>query len=94
MSHKVAEASNELRQFLFERVYYVQSTQQEAEKARKVVRELYQYFVKHQDRLPPEYRLYSDETERSVVDYTAGMTDQYALRLAEELALAAKGRTG
>ncbi|MAH39077.1 MAG: deoxyguanosinetriphosphate triphosphohydrolase, partial [Dehalococcoidales bacterium] len=87
MSYKVAEASNELRQFLFERVYYVQSAQQEAEKAREVVRELYQYFVKHQDKLPPEYRLYSDETERRVVDYIAGMTDQYATRLAKELSL-------
>ena len=27
----------------------------------------------------------SDTTERRVVDYIAGMTDQYALRLAEEL---------
>jgi dGTPase len=51
------------------------------------VRELYQYFVKHQDKLPPEYRLYSDETERRVVDYIAGMTDQYATRLAKELSL-------
>lgn len=87
MSHKVAEATNELRQFLFDRVYNVQSAQQMAGKARKVIRELYQYYVKHEDRLPPEYRLYSDETERRVVDYIAGMTDQYALRLAEELSL-------
>jgi dGTPase len=94
MSHKVAEASNELRQFLFERVYYVQSAQQKAEKAREVVRELYQYFVKHEEGLPPEYRLYSDEAERRVVDYIAGMTDQYALRLADELALVTNGRTG
>lgn len=92
MSHKVAEASNELRQFLFERVYYVRSAHKEAEKARKVVRRLYQYFVKHQDKLPPEYRFYSDEPERRVVDYIAGMTDQYALRLAE--GLAAKAKTG
>ncbi len=94
MSHKVAEASNGLRQFLFERVYNVQSAQQMAGKARKVVRELYRYFVKHQDRLPPEYRLYSDETERRVVDYIAGMTDQYALRLAEEMSLVTEGKTG
>ena len=94
MSHKVAEASNELRRFLFERVYYVRSAHKEAEKAREVVRELYQYFVKHEERLPPEYRLYSDERQRRVVDYIAGMTDQSALRLADELALVTTGRTG
>jgi dGTPase len=87
MSHKVATASNKLRQFLFDQVYYIQSAHKEAEKARKVVRELYQYFVKHQDKLPPEYRFYSDEPERRVVDYIAGMTDQYALRLIEKLAV-------
>ena len=94
MSHKVAEASNELRRFLFEQVYHVQSAQQEAEKAREVVRELYQYFAKHQDKLPPEYRLYSDETQRRVIDYIAGMTDQYALRLADELTLVTNNRMG
>ena len=36
---------------------------------------------------PPEYRLYSNDTERRIVDYIAGMTDHYALRLAEELSL-------
>jgi dGTP triphosphohydrolase len=35
--------------------------------------------------MPREYRLNSETTERCVADYIAGMTDQYALRLAEEL---------
>ena len=35
--------------------------------------------------MPAEYRFYSDELERRVVDYIAGMTDQYATRMAEEL---------
>jgi dGTP triphosphohydrolase len=37
------------------------------------------------DKLPAEYRLHADNTAQGVVDYIAGMTDQYALRLAEEL---------
>jgi dGTP triphosphohydrolase len=32
-----------------------------------------------------EYTLHSDDRERQVIDYIAGMTDQYALRLAEKL---------
>ena len=93
MSPQVLEATNTLRLFLFERVYNVNAAQKEAEKAREVVRQLYRYFNEHIDKLPPEYSFYSDEPERRVVDYIAGMTDQYALRMAEELSLT-KGRTG
>jgi len=85
MSSQVSEATNILREFLFKRVYNVHSAQEEVERAREVVCLLYDYLKGHEDKLPPEYRAYSDDTERRVVDYIAGMTDQYALRLAEEL---------
>jgi len=87
MSHQTLEASNNLRDFLFDRVYNVRSAQEETEKAKGVVRLLYKYFTEHEDSLPSEYRFYSDEIEQRVVDYIAGMTDQYALRMAEELSL-------
>jgi dGTPase len=87
MSPETLEATNTLRQFLFEQVYNIRSAQKESERARRVVRALYQYFNKHTDKLPPEYSFYSDEPERRVVDYIAGMTDHYALRIAEELSL-------
>ncbi|MFH1003561.1 MAG: deoxyguanosinetriphosphate triphosphohydrolase [Chloroflexota bacterium] len=85
MSPAVREATNVLRDFLFERVYNVHSAQAESERAREVVRRLYRHFQEHPDRLPAEYRLYGDEPEQPIVDYIAGMTDQFALRLAEEL---------
>jgi dGTPase len=84
MSPQILEATNILREFLFERVYNVHSAQEEARRAREVIYLLYNCFKEHGDRLPPEYRAYSDDTERRVVDYIAGMTDQYALRIAEE----------
>ena len=87
MSPRILEATNNLREFLFERVYNLRSAEEEAQQAREVVRLLYKYFNEHEDSLPSEYRFYSDEAERRVVDYIAGMTDQYALRLAEELSL-------
>jgi dGTPase len=68
-------------------VYNLRSAQEEAERAREVVRLLYKYFTEHEDQMPSEYRFYSDEMEQRVVDYIAGMTDQYALRMAEELSL-------
>ncbi|MFC1902248.1 deoxyguanosinetriphosphate triphosphohydrolase [Chloroflexota bacterium] len=90
MSLPVLSAANTLRDFMFERVYNLHSAQDETEKAREVVRFLYQHFNEHADSLPAEYRLHSDTAERRVVDYIAGMTDHYALRLAEELKNKAK----
>jgi len=85
MSLGVLEASNALREFLFDRVYNINAAREETTRAREVVYHLFDHFLKHEERLPSEYRLYGDNTERRVVDYIAGMTDQYALRLAGEL---------
>ena len=87
MSLEVLQATDTLRQFLFERVYNQHSAEEEAKKARTVVRRLYEYFSRHEDELPAEYAVHSGEVAQRVVDYIAGMTDQYALRLAEELSL-------
>jgi len=87
MSYQVQEATDTLRAFLFERVYNINSAQEEAKRARAIICQLYSYFKEHDDKLPPEYRAGSDETERRVVDYIAGMTDQYAMRMAEGLTL-------
>ncbi len=85
MGSRVRAAANDLRDFLFERVYNHQATGAESQRARKVIHLLYRYFSEHNEQLPVDYRLHSNEIERGVVDYIAGMTDQYALRLAEEI---------
>ncbi|MFC1937795.1 deoxyguanosinetriphosphate triphosphohydrolase [Chloroflexota bacterium] len=87
MSPYVLEAAKTLHKFLFDRVYDLCSSLDVAEKAKEVVRLLYHYFKEHEDKLPPEYSFYSDDLERRIVDYIAGMTDQYALRMAEDLSL-------
>jgi len=85
MSSEILDATNVLREFLFKRVYYVKGAEEESEKAREVVCRLYGYFTRHEDGLPQEYLISSDGTERRVVDYIAGMTDQYAQRVAAGL---------
>ncbi len=85
MGQKVTIAANKLRRFLFAKVYDKVSSRPEAVNARNVVRRLYTYFIKHENELPTEYLFYSTEVEQRVVDYIAGMTDQYALNLAEKL---------
>ncbi len=86
MSPEILEATDNLRHFLLERVYSIRSAQEESERARQVVRQLYKYFNEYEDKMPPEYSSYSAKVERRVVDYIAGMTDHYALRMAEEIA--------
>ena len=85
MSSEVLGATNILRQFLFDKVYYPSLAGEEAVKAGRVLRLLYSHFLKHEDRLPREFASLPDNKERKVIDYIAGMTDQYALRLAEEI---------
>ena len=85
MSPGVLEAANALRQFLFQRVYNVRAAREETEKAREVVRVLYEHFSRHPEQLVSDYTLTTDTAERRAVDYISGMTDGYAMRRAEEL---------
>jgi dGTPase len=87
MSDEVLEATSELRSYLFEKVYRVQSREHEAIEVREIVTGLYKHFLNHPDEMPPEYLQFSDEAERCVVDYIAGMTDQYATNLAKNLSI-------
>ncbi len=85
MSPTVLSAANVMRDFLFDKVYTPSAKNSDAVNARQTVIFLWGYFNQHADELPPEVRLHADTRERGVVDYIAGMTDQYALRLAGEL---------
>jgi dGTPase len=85
MSPGVLAAAETLRDFLFERVYTPSTGRTDAANAKQVIEFLYRYFNKHEDRLPAEYRRYDATTERRVVDFIAGMTDQYALNMAKKL---------
>jgi len=87
VSTPVNQAMSLLREFLFERVYKPSSAEEESKRAKEVVRLLYQHFIKHEEELPVEYALRGEFLERRVVDYIAGMTDQYALRMTGELGL-------
>ena len=82
MSPEVREAVNLLRDFMFERVYVPEDRGEEGQAARGIVGLLYRYYDDNPDEIPPEY---DREDDRSVVDYISGMTDQYALRVAETI---------
>jgi len=85
MSPKVKEAANIMRDFLFAVVYRSAATGEDTDRAREIVRFLYDYYIEHENTMPPDMLSYPADTERRVVDYIAGMTDQYATALAERL---------
>ncbi|MDP6101462.1 MAG: deoxyguanosinetriphosphate triphosphohydrolase, partial [Dehalococcoidia bacterium] len=57
----------------------------EAQRAQEAVRLLFHFLLHHPERLPQEYHLLEGPQERKVADFIAGMTDHYALRLAQEI---------
>jgi dGTPase len=85
MSPRVLASANIMRDFLFDKVYTPSSKTPDAVNARETVIFLWKYFLEHEDALPPEIMLHAGTKERGAADYIAGMTDQYALGLAETL---------
>ena len=84
-SAPVREAANELREFLFQRVYFYDRTRAEAERGKRIVIFLFEHYVKHPEGISPAFSLGGDPVERRAADFVSGMTDRYALRLAREL---------
>ena len=87
MSAAVQEASDELRKFLFEKVYLDSWRKDEEERCDHVISALFAYFMEHPGKMPLEYVQisYRDGTERAVTDFLACMTDRYALRTYQQL---------
>ncbi len=84
LSSPILQACNELRDFLFERVY--QRRDPAAEDARTIMRNLYEFLLRYPHRMPDEF-VNADDPQRGVVDYIAGMTDLYATKMAMSFGL-------
>ena len=74
-----------LKEFLYANMYRHFRLNRMASKARRVVSELFELFLREPECLPTDWyrragQAKSDETARLVADYIAGMTDRYALK--------------
>jgi len=87
LSEPVLDALDELRNFLFDRVYLRSEARSEQEKAISLVRSLFAYYLEHPEDIPEEYRGTPGDVRTHIADYIAGMTDRYALRTYEQLFL-------
>lgn len=83
MSPYIKAATDKLRSFMFQHVYIGSDAKREETKACHVVQNLYRHFMEHAELLPDEYcrRTGSEDTDRVVCDYIAGMTDNFAIRI-------------
>ena len=85
MSPEAARVVTELREFMYDTVYLPAGMGPEGENARAVVEFLYDHFLAHPDEIPGHYHAAGEPVDRVAIDYIAGMTDQFALTLAERL---------
>jgi len=88
MSEEVSAVTYRLRDFLFEKVYESRKIMVEFRKAKKILRDLYSYYLEHIEEvfrdIPAEKKL---SRHRMVCDFVAGMTDSFAMATYEQLFL-------
>ena len=85
MGDEVRGAFYTLREFMFEEVYLPEDSGVLGETSRAIVRLLYTHFDANRREIPVEYARRSRSEDAAVVDYVSGMTDHYALRMAERI---------
>lgn len=88
LSPKLGEIMENLRNFLFEKVYIGSAAKEEEQKAKYVIETLYLKWTRDAQ-LPPDVLKQSEKygLERAVCDYIAGMTDRYILTVYQEMFL-------
>lgn len=81
MSEEVKTVMDEFRNFMFKNVYLSPQLMLEREKASFVVEKLYLYYLENPRKLVEDAQLEGIISLTNIVDYVAGLTDQYAIEL-------------
>jgi len=81
-SQAMALEQQELKQFLRRNLYQHYQVARMANKAKRIVTELFAAFRGEPRMLPPQYQTFAtrETLARAIADYIAGMTDRYAIR--------------
>jgi dGTPase len=89
MSPPILQATNELREFMYATVNLDARAKADDGKVRTMIEMLFHHFMQHPEQLPDDLRRLSEQRaeplERAVVDYIAGMTDRYAIKIFNDL---------
>ena len=81
LSPDVEKALKDLRSFMFENVYRNPIAKGEESKAKDMLSRMFEYYIIHPEAMPEDFQpqLSFEGIERTVCDYIAGMTDNYAV---------------
>ena len=81
LSPEVEKALKDLRSFMFEKVYRSPIAKGEESKAKDMLCRMFDYYITHPEAIPEDFhpQLSFEGIERTVCDYIAGMTDNYAV---------------
>lgn len=87
LSEDVDKALTDLRKFMFVNVYNGPVLKEERDKAKFVLYQVFEHFIKHPEEMPEVYRSVVEHQgiERGVADYIAGMSDDYCLMVFNKL---------
>lgn len=80
MSSDVQESMNDLRNWMFQNVYLNSPAKGEEYKARRIIQELYNYYMENPQSIEKITENNEEPTERIIADYIAGMTDRFAVQ--------------
>ena len=89
LSPERGKAMDELRSFMFERVYTNPVAKSQENKGRELLTRLFEYFTAHPEGLPADYIVIARDEgrQRAAADYIACMTDRYAVMYYSELVI-------
>lgn len=79
------EVMNELREFMFERVYLRPESEPAKVRAMEVIRGLVGYYAEHPDEVPDSFTTPTADPVHRAIDYVAGMTDRFAIHTHDRL---------
>lgn len=87
LSSKMENSLGNLRDFMFEKIYKGTILKVERDKAKFVLKEVFNYFLNNPSKMPSLYRKISEEEGiyQGVADYISGMSDDYCLFLFNEI---------
>ncbi len=80
------DVMNELRDFMFERVYLRPEVEEQRSRAITIIRDLVDFHTARPDTIPQTYQHDDADDLSRAIDYVAGMTDRFAIRAWEVLA--------
>ncbi len=86
-SPQIYEATQKLRKFLFDNIYFGSLAKIEEGKAKRLVKLLYKYYMENPAKIPDEFknRIGDFSKEQIIIDYIAGMSDRYAIKVGKDI---------